>query len=240
MLPAPYRHLVLLLVPVLVGGATLTRHQAYHVWGRDSFQIGSRELRSDATYDGTETLVIRQENGDLRYTATASYDRTNGGNVEHATASFVSVVAPDGREHDESGSDPDFLTVLNQPFNVQLDKETLADVRQLSQPSPFSFASSMAGTTLRGTLRRIPDGVVAGRRVVGIGFDAAGRVRGGIPAHPEITLAGTIRMSGRAYYTRNDALLLELDATLQIAGTLADESTSDPVKIIYRRTMRAE
>jgi hypothetical protein len=34
--------------------------------------------------------------------------------------------------------------------------------------------------------------------------------------------------------------LLALDAKLQIAGTLADRSTSDPVKILYRRVIRAQ
>ena len=235
-----YRPLILLLVPVLLAGTNLERHQVYHVSGRDSFQIGSRELRSDSSYDGSETLTIRTEDGSVRYIADAAYDKTDGGVVQRETASFVSIIGPDGREHDESGKDPEFLTILNQPFNVQLDKDTLADVRELSEPSPFSFASSMAGSMLRGTLRRIPDGVIGGRRVVGIGFDAAGPMRGGIPAHREITLTGTIRMTGRAYYTTREALLLELDATLEIVGTLSDESTSDPVKIVYRRTMRAE
>ncbi len=60
------------------------------------------------------------------------------------------------------------------------------------------------------------------------------------PEHPEISLRGTIRMSGRAYYTPASALLLALDAKLQIAGTLADKRTSDPVKILYRRIIRAQ
>lgn len=230
----------MLLVPLLLGGAVLERQQLYHVSGRDSFAIGSHSLRSDTTYDGSETLTIRKVAHGLRYTAKAEYNRADGSQSERQTATFVSFVGSDGREHDESGNDPDFLTVLNQPFSVQLDPQTLSDVRQLSEPSPFSFVSSMAGTTLRGTLRRIPDGVVSGKRVIGIGFDATGRIRGGVPAHPDITLTGTIRMSGRAYYTTREALLRELDATLEIGGTLADESASDPVKIIYRRTIRAE
>jgi hypothetical protein len=98
----------------------------------------------------------------------------------------------------------------------------------------------MTGATLRGTLFHVTDGLIAGHPVVGIGFDASGPMRGGLPEHPEISLKGTIRMSGRAYYTSSSALLLALDAKLQIAGTLADTSTSDPVKILYRRVIRAQ
>lgn len=235
-----YRSLLALLVPLLLGVTALGYVQRYRVTGSDSFQIGARELRNESAYDGTETLTVQKVPQGMRYTAKATYEKTDGRAVQAATATFVSLVGPDGREHDESGNDPEFLTVLNQPFNVQLDPQTLLDVRALSAPSPFTFSSSMTGTGLHGTLRRIPDGLVAGHRVVGIGFEAAGPMKGGIPEHPEITLTGKMRMTGHAYYTLRDALLLELDATLEIAGTLADESTSDPVRIIYRRTIRAE
>lgn len=213
----------------------------YHVSGRDSFAIGSRDLRSETTYDGNETLTITAVKGGRRYVATASYDRSEAAaaSARH-TASFVSLITPDGRQRDERNADPEFLTVLNQPFAVQLDVETLRDVRALTSPSPFSFSSSMAGTALHGTLRRVPGGLVAGQKVVGIAFDATGPLHGGVPGHPEIVLSGTMRMLGTAYYHSSDALLLELDATLMIAGNLADESASDPVRIVYRRTIRAE
>jgi hypothetical protein len=236
-----YRSFVALLLPILLGTAGAERHVFYHVSGRDSFQIGSRDLRTETTYDGSETLTIAAAPGGRRYVAKAAYDRSEAtAGVTHETASFVSFVTKDGRERDERNADPEFLTVLNQPFAVQLDLETLRDVRALTAPSPFSFASSMAGTALRGTLRRAPDGLVAGSKVVGIAFDATGPIHGGVPGHPDIVLTGTMRMSGTAYYHSSDALLLELDATLQIAGNLADESTSDPVRIVYRRTIRAE
>ncbi|MGH7684917.1 MAG: hypothetical protein ACREMT_11270, partial [Vulcanimicrobiaceae bacterium] len=207
----------------------------------DSFQIGSRDLRTETTYDGSETLTITALPAGLRYVAKATYDRSGAAAAAaHETATFVSFIARDGRERDEHNGDPEFLTVLNQPFAAQLDAETLRDVRDLSAPSPFAFSSSMAGTALHGTLRRAPDGLVAGKKVVGIAFDATGPIHGGVPGHPEIVLTGTMRMSGTAYYHSSDALLLELDATLQIAGNLADESTSDQVRIVYRRTIRAE
>lgn len=236
-----YRSFVALLVPILLGTAAAERHVHYHLSGSDSFSIGSRNLRSKTTYDGNETLTISPAPGGMRYVATATYDRSEAASTAtHQKASFVAFITRDGRERDERNADPDFLTVLNQPFAVQLDQETLRDVRQLTAPSPFSFASSMTGTALHGTLRRAPGGLVAGKNVVGIAFDATGPIHGGVPGHPEIVLTGTMRMSGTAYYHRSDALLLELDATLLIAGNLADESASDPVRIVYRRTIRAE
>jgi len=228
-----------ILALLLVAGSSES-HQTYQVSGRDSYQIGSRELRSDTSYEGTERLTIRSAGGITHYAARATYIRTDQGQGHASVATFDSVVLADGEEHDVAGDDPDFLTVLNQPFAVQLDAQTLRDVGKLREPSPFSFTSAMTGATLRGTLFHVTDGLIAGHPVVGIGFDASGPMRGGLPEHPEISLRGTIRMSGRAYYTRASALLLALDAKLQIAGTLADTSTSDPVKILYRRIIRAQ
>ena len=47
-------------------------------------------------------------------------------------------------------------------------------------------------------------------------------------------------MSGIAYYSERTALLFSLDATLTISGNLADRAVSDPVTIVYRRSIRAE
>lgn len=230
----------LVIVALLLAAQVTESHQFYRVSGKDSFQIGARELRSDIAYAGKERLTIRKSADTLRYTAEVSYLKSDEGQVQENTATFVSVLTPAGQEHDEKNTDADFLTVLNQPFAVQLDAQTLQDVRRLKEPSPFSFASPMTGATLRGTLYHLTDGRIAGHPVVGIGFDASGPMRGGIPEHREISLRGTIHMSGRAYYTAASALLFGLDATLRIAGTLADGSTTDPVRILYRRTIRAE
>jgi hypothetical protein len=228
------------ILALLLAAGSTERHQLYHVSGKDSYQIGSRELRSDTSYDGKEKLTIRKVEGVTRYSARASYVRTDQGQGRSAVATFESILLANGQEQDIASDDPDFLTVLNQPFAVQLDAQTLRDVRNLHEPSPFTFTSAMTGATLRGTLFHVTDGLIAGHPVVGIGFDASGPMRGGLPEHPEISLHGTIRMSGRAYYTSSSALLLGLDAKLQIAGTLADTSTSDPVKILYRRVIRAQ
>jgi hypothetical protein len=55
-----------------------------------------------------------------------------------------------------------------------------------------------------------------------------------------MALDGSIRMSGTAWYSTSTALLLALDATLTISGNLNARSASDPVTIVYRRTIRAD
>jgi hypothetical protein len=232
-----------LLAPMLLAVAVAKdeqQTQLYRVEGKDSFQIGTRGVRSNVLYSGTEILKIVKIAGMNRYVATATYDRTEEGETHKLSATFVSTELPGGHEHDEKNEDPHFLTVLNQPFAAQLDTQTLHEVRSLTTPAPFSFNSGMTGTTLNGTIFHVRDGVIAGHPVVGIGFDASGVMRGRAPDHPEISLRGTIRMTGRAYYTSATALLLGLDETLSIAGTLADANTSDPVHILYVRTFRAE
>ena len=47
-----------------------------------------------------------------------------------------------------------------------------------------------------------------------------------------------LTMNGTAYYAYADALLLALDATLQIEGRVANSGQSDPVTIVYKRTIR--
>src|SRR5579872_1359206 len=179
----------------------LADEQLYHVSGKDSFQIGARDLRGDIVYDGQETLAIRKRGTATRYTAKVSYTRVDQGASSKASAVFVSLLLPSGEQKDESNGDPDFLTVLNQPFAVQLDMQTLRDVAKLEQAAPFSFSSPMAGAQLHGTLRHVGGGTIAGERVIGVGFEARGPMKGAIPEHPEISLNGTIRMSGTEYYT---------------------------------------
>ena len=232
--------MLFLLAPIWLAGPVLADEQTYHVSGKDSFQIGARDLRSDVVYDGEQTLTITHRGKSTRYTAKVSYTRVDQGATAKVLGSFVSVVAPDGALRDESNGDPDFLTVLNQPFAVQLDGPTLHDVARLQQAAPFSFASPMSRGQLHGTLRHLTDGTIAGERVIGIGFEAHGIMRGTVPAHPEIALNGTIQMSGTAYYTERTALLLGLDATLTISGNLADRTASDPVTIVYKRSIRAQ
>jgi hypothetical protein len=53
-----------------------------------------------------------------------------------------------------------------------------------------------------------------------------------------MALRGSIKMIGTAYYAYADALLLALDATLEIDGQVAGSGQSEPVTIVYKRTIR--
>jgi len=46
-------------------------------------------------------------------------------------------------------------------------------------------------------------------------------------------------MNGTAYYAEHAALLLALNATLTIEGTLRDKGADIPVRIIYHRVIKA-
>jgi hypothetical protein len=54
-----------------------------------------------------------------------------------------------------------------------------------------------------------------------------------------MALRGTIAMNGTAFYAYHSALLLALEATLAIRGTVASPNGSDIVTITYRRAIRA-
>jgi hypothetical protein len=103
---------------------------------------------------------------------------------------------------------------------------------------PFDFPSPLTGGTLHGALRRLPDGPLNGERVLGVAFSASGPLRGSLPDRPGVAVSGTIAMNGRAYYAYTTALLVALEATLQIDGELGGAADRRPVTIVYRRTIR--
>ncbi|HXM08054.1 MAG TPA: hypothetical protein VN936_11335, partial [Candidatus Acidoferrum sp.] len=71
--------------------------------------------------------------------------------------------------------------------------------------------------------------------------DAQGTMDGAIPSKSQARMTGRIDMKGTAYYAADSALLLELDATLRVDANLsAAGAPASPVKIVYRRTIRAE
>jgi len=213
--------------------------QRYRVDGRDTYQIGGHDVRSEIAYSGFGTLRIEQKGRYRKYTAHVEYDRNDQGTLARSKASFESTISDGGEQVDGRNRDPDYLTVLNQPFAVQLDAPTLRDLSRLHGTVPFDFPSPMTGAPLHGTLRHIGDAVINGIRVLGVAFDASGPLHGSLPDHPAISLAGRIRMSGTAYYTYGNALLLALDATLSIGGNLDDTGAHAPVSIVYKRTIRA-
>lgn len=230
---------IALLVSVTITVTEARADQAYTVSGRDVFRIGSGEVQSQTLYHGTQTLsVVRADDG-THYTAKVDYDKDGDSGKQHESASFSSTLLPSGEQRDGAASDPDYLTVLNQPFAVQLDAATMRDLAHVKRPVPFDFPSPMTGAPLRGTLRRVPDGMLGPQRVMGIAFEASGPLHGALPDRPTMALAGAIKMKGTAYYSYDSWLLLALDATLSIEGTIEDTSRHQPVSIVYSRSIRS-
>jgi hypothetical protein len=214
--------------------------QWYTIDGEDSYQVAGHANRTQISYAGTQRLSIERQGTVTHFTATVNYDRRESGAATHATGAFSTRILANGEQHDESDGDPDYLTILNQPFSIELDAPTLRDLHSLTRAVPFDFPSPMTGALLHGSLRRLPDGMLDGRRVLGIAFVAHGPLNGALPDRPDEALSGTITMNGTAYYAYASALLLALDATLQIEGRVANSGQSDPVTIVYKRTIRPQ
>jgi hypothetical protein len=208
------------------------------VSGKDSFSIGAGDIQSEISYAGTESLRVTHRGRVTRMRAKVTYVRSDGAASTPATGEFVADLLPSGETLDSSDRDPDYLTVLNQPFAAQLDRSTLADLRTLRGALPFDVPSPFTGSSLHGYLQHIPSGAIGSRRSIGVRFEAAGPMKGQLPDRPGLTLAGTIAMRGTAYYDANSALLLALDTTVTITGNVSNRSNNDPVTIVYSRIIR--
>lgn len=151
------------------------------------------------------------------------------------------MLEPSGAFEDRTNDDPDFLTVLNQPFAVQLDAATLRDVRELHGRIPFAASSPLGGTALlHGFLRPGVNGPIEGRPTVAVRFEAEGPMNGALPGHAEAAVAGSMHMDGTAYYSLDRAILLGLNVTLTIHAGLRERGPAAvPVVIVYRRSIRA-
>ena len=229
-----------LLTAVAASAAAAGADQAYAVEGRDVFRLGNGESKSNTIYRGVQRLTVsRSANGATTYVARVEYDKDGDGGRQHQRASFTSTLLPSGEQKDGPSSDPDYLTVLNQPFAVQLDAPTMRDLAHVKRPVPFDFPSPMTAAKLHGTLRRLPDALVGGARAMGIAFEAKGPLHGALPDRPAMALAGTITMKGTAYYDYATALLVALDATLAIEGNLDDNARHAAVSIMYARSIRS-
>ncbi len=218
--------------------------QEYAVSGNDVYRIGSSATVAKITYEGTERLSITQAvGGTKRYTALARYTRNGDDGRASVQARFVQDMTPRGSFEDEVDEDPDFLTVLNQPFAIQLDAATLRDLRTLHKKVPFEASSPLGGdAVLRGFLRPAPGGQIDGAQVVAVKFEAEGVMTGTLPTKGSTArMSGQMRMEGTAYYSSSTALLLALDATLTIVAQLEQDAQNRvPVHIVYRRAIRAD
>ena len=217
-----------------------SQSQRYTIDGHDTFRMGASDLRTEITYTGTQDLVMQRTGKVTHFTATVAYDRHQSGSNAHASGSFTTTLQADGNQHDDADADPDYLTILNQPFSIELDPPTMHDLQGLAGTVPFDVPSPMTGAPLHGSLRRLPDGTINGRRVLGIAFRAHGPLHGSLPDRPDMSLSGDITMNGTAYYAYANALLYALDATLQIDGKVANSGQNGPVTIVYKRTIRPE
>lgn len=213
----------------------------YELAGEDLYQIESAATVSRVSYAGTETLVVGPGDGGVRFEARAHYVRNAADGKNNGDARFVTELLPDGSFENRIDEDPDFLTILNQPFAVQLDAGTLQDLRTLRGPVPFSGGSPLGGATvLRGQLRPGTSGQVDGRPAVGVRFQADGPMSGAMPGYTDSTVAGTMRMDGTAYYALDGGMLLAFNVRLTIDARLRqkDSGVFIPVRITYRRSLR--
>ncbi len=213
--------------------------QAYIVSGEDNFTFGSDEPSELVRYQGTATLAARPQGPAVRYTMSVRYKRIDQGTASDARALFVADLLPSGEQRDVENHDPDYLTLLDQPFTIRLDSATLRALTSLRAELPFNFPSPITGSILRGTLRPNPATSVPNREV-GLTFAARGPIDGPLPDTPAERLTGTIEMRGSAAYDRHSALLTALDTRLVILGrlTLGGGEESRPVRITYHRFIR--
>ncbi|HEY1977915.1 MAG TPA: hypothetical protein VGG89_15285 [Candidatus Baltobacteraceae bacterium] len=228
-----------LIAAIVATTAVAAADQPYTVSGQDVYRIGASQTTSRVTYDGTETLIVAKQGKGARFEAQAHYVRSDAGGKHDATARFIQELRPGGTFEDSWDEDPDFLTILNQPFAVQLDRATMRDLLHLHASVPFNATSPLGGdAVLRGYLRPGTGGEIAGRPAVAVRFEAAGPMSGGLPGG-HATMSGKMRLDGIAYYALDDALLLALDATLTIHAQLSESAQAVPVQITYRRYIRA-
>lgn len=239
-MPSRIRAAVLLAALLLATGAFARADQTYAVQGEDIYTIGTSLPPAHIVYSGTQRLSISPNAAGRRYVANATYTRHDDSGKATVHAHFVQQMTRDGDFEDRVDGDPDFLTILNQPFAIQLDSTTMRDLSHLRGSVPFEATSPLGGARLKGYLRHAASGKVQGILATGVHFTAVGPMTGSLPDHPNDSLTGTIRMDGTAYYSVHGALLVALDATLTIDGKLAaNNDTAVPVKIVYHRTIRA-
>lgn len=206
--------------------------------GDDAISIGGQTAAHTA-YAGIERLTVAKNGASTRYSVEVRYTRKDMDGASTSHARFVQDLTKSGFL-DRIDDDPDQLTVLNQPFAIQLDIKTLHDLAHLRQSVPFDANAPIAGGMLHGTLQHGPAGPIDGTPSIGVRFEAGGAVHGGLPDHPEIAIDGTMRMDGTAYYAARNALLVALTARLTIDGTLRDGKNKTPVRIVYARTIRSQ
>ncbi len=233
------RAVAVLAVLLAVAPACARADETYAVAGQDVYRIGDAVPETKIAYTGTQHLSVARDGNGARFVAEATYTRTDDSGKSTVHARFVQQMNRDGSFQDRVDDDPDFLTILNQPFAIQLDPTTMHDLQRLHGSVPFEATSPLGGARLHGFLRPAGKGRIRNVPSTGVRFTAQGPMTGSLPQHPEDRLNGSIRMDGTAYYSQRDSMLVALDATLTIEGKLANDGTAVPVRIVYHRTIRA-
>lgn len=214
----------------------------YDLVGEDRYRIVATATVSTVTYNGIERMTVTRDGRGRRFDVRVAYVRQSTGDRSNEKARFVGDLFPDGSFESRMDNDPDFLTLINQPFAVQLDGATLRDLEELHGSVPFAAGSPIAGgTELRGFLRHGIDGSIDGLPTVAVHFTATGPMSGTLPGSTQTALGGTMTLDGTAYYSVAGGLLLGLRATLTIDARIRQShaNTSVPVQIVYRRWIRA-
>ena len=212
----------------------------YGTSGQDVYRIEPAGAFSSVSYAGTERLSARKEGKVWRFEARAQYLRSGPDGNDHGEAYFVALQMPDGSFADRTDNDPDFLTILNQPFAVRLDAATLRDLRALTARVPFSATSPLgAESVLHGFLRPAAGGPISGHPTVAVRFEADGTMNGPLPGDTSALVSGNMRMAGTAYYAIDSAMMMALQVTLTLDARLAQSGApSVPVHIVYVRSIR--
>ncbi len=236
---ARVRAVAVLAVLLAAALACARADETYGVTGQDIYRIGDTVPETKIAYTGTQHLSVARDGSGARFVAEATYTRTDDSGKATAHARFVQQMTRDGSFQDRVDEDPDFLTILNQPFAIELDATTMHDLQRLHGSVPFEATSPLGGARLHGFLRPAGKGRIKNVSSTGVRFSAQGPMTGSLPQHPEDSLNGSIHMDGTAYYSERDSMLVALDATLTIQGKLANDGTAVPVRIIYHRTIRA-
>jgi hypothetical protein len=211
--------------------------QLYQLRGVDRYAVVGGHARYNVSLAGSQRLKIATVKGRMRFTVRAHYVRTANNNRDSVQAFFTQSMRPDGDLDDGTSYDPDYVTILNQPFAVWIDSDTRSGGD--SARVPLTFDAPLTGGTLRGYLARAGVGIVAGRRAVSMRFDASGPMSGSDSDDPQRRIRGTVRMRGTAYYGARDGLLLALDETFSVSARLYEGSHSLPLQIVHRRFIKA-
>ena len=133
------------LVLLAQGARAAGTDRSYVVAGKDSFSIGAGDIRSEVSYAGKQTLSLRRRGKTTRYEARVTYTRSDGAASSDAKGAYVADVLPSGDTLDSADRDPDYLTVLNQPFAARLDPQTLKDLQPSARRAAVRLSDTLYG-----------------------------------------------------------------------------------------------